>query len=143
MADIYSKEKRSEIMASVRSRDTGPEILVRSVVHRLGLRFRLAAKPLPGRPDHVLQRLRTVVFVNGCYWHGHDCPRGKSKAKTNAAFWSKKISDNIEREGRNIAAITEQGWRVVIVWECQTKDLTRLRSLLADELIRALDATPA
>jgi DNA mismatch endonuclease, patch repair protein len=134
MADIYTQAKRSEIMAKVRSRDTRPEIAVRSVVHRLGLRFRLAVSTLPGRPDLVLKRLRTVVFVNGCYWHGHDCAKGRSRAKTNAAFWSLKISANVERDRRTVAAIRELGWRVVVVWECQTKDIGRLRSMLAEKL---------
>lgn len=85
----------------------------------------------------MLSRLKTALFVHGCYWHGHDCAKGRSKPKTNAAFWSKKIGDNVERDRRTVAAVQAQGWRVVVVWECQTKDIGRLRSLLADELIRA------
>ena len=137
MADIYTKAKRSAIMASVRSQDTKPERIVRSVIHRLGLRFRLAVSDLPGKPDVVLRRIKTAVFVNGCYWHAHDCPKGLSKAKTNAAFWSKKIADNVERDRRTLVSIKDQGWRVVVVWECQTKDISRLHSMLTDELNRA------
>jgi DNA mismatch endonuclease (patch repair protein) len=136
MADIYTKEKRSEIMSRVRSRDTRPEGIVRSVIHRLGLRFRLAVGDLPGRPDVVLRRLKTVVFVNGCYWHGHDCSKGRSKAKTNVAFWAKKISDNVARDRRTFSRIKDQGWRILVVWECQTKNVEKLRSHLAEELIR-------
>lgn len=138
MVDIYTKAKRSEIMARVRSRSTRPEILVRRVVHGLGFRFRLASsRELLGKPDLVLGRLKTVLFVHGCFWHGHDCAKGRSKPKTNAAFWSKKIGDNVERDYRTVAALQAQGWRVAIIWECQTKDIDRLRSLLADELTRA------
>jgi DNA mismatch endonuclease (patch repair protein) len=135
MADIYTKEKRSAIMANVRSRDTRPERIVRSIVHRLGLRFRLSKNDLPGRPDVVLRRLRTAVFVNGCYWHGHDCPKGRSKAKTNPEFWKKKISDNVARDQRTVSRIKELGWKALIVWECQTKDAGKLQSFLAEELI--------
>jgi DNA mismatch endonuclease, patch repair protein len=135
MTDIYTKEKRSAIMANVRSRNTGPERIVRSIVHRLGLRFRLSENDLPGRPDVVLRRLRTAVFVNGCYWHGHNCPKGRSKAKTNPAFWTKKISDNVARDQRTFSRITDLGWKALIVWECQTKDTDKLQSFLAEELI--------
>lgn len=135
MADIYTREKRSAIMASVRSRDTRPELAVRSTIHRLGLRFRIAAGDLPGKPDLVLRRLKIAIFVNGCYWHGHHCVKGRSKAKTNAEFWSKKISDNIARDRKNFARIRRQGWKLLVVWECQTRNPDQLRSLLSRKLI--------
>jgi DNA mismatch endonuclease (patch repair protein) len=134
MADIYSSAKRAEIMSRVRGRDTRPERTVRSVLHGLGLRFRLNVSDLPGRRDVVLRRLRTVVFVHGCYWHGHDCSKGRSKAKTNAEFWNKKIADNRNRDAKNLALLKTQGWRTVVVWECETNNLARLRSELAEEL---------
>lgn len=134
MADIYSSAKRGEIMSRVRSRDTRPERTVRSVLHRLGFRFRLNVSDLPGRTDLVFRRLRAVVFVHGCYWRGHDCPKGRSKAKTNAEFWEKKIADNRSRDARNLALLKTQRWRTVVVWECETRNLIRLRSELAEEL---------
>jgi DNA mismatch endonuclease (patch repair protein) len=133
MADIYSQEKRSTIMSRIRSRDTKPEKIVRSVLHGLGLRFRLVASDLPGRPDIVLRSRRTVVFVNGCYWHGHECAKGRSRAEANKAFWAKKIGDNVDRDRRNLAALSGQGWRALVVWECETKDIERLSSKLAEE----------
>ena len=134
MADIYSHEKRSAIMSGIRSRDTQPERIVRAILHRLGLRFRLVVRDLPGRPDIVFRSRRTVVFVNGCYWHGHDCKKGRSRAHTNAEFWSKKIGDNVSRDRRNYVLLTSQGWRLVVVWECETKDIEKLRSTLVEEL---------
>jgi DNA mismatch endonuclease (patch repair protein) len=133
MTDIYPQEKRSAIMARIRGRDTKPERIVRSILHGLGLRFRLTASDLPGRPDIVLRSWRTVVFVNGCYWHRHECSKGRSKAKANAAFWVKKIDDNVGRDRRNLNALHRLGWQVVVVWECETKDIEKLRSKLAEE----------
>jgi DNA mismatch endonuclease (patch repair protein) len=133
MTDIYSHEKRSAIMSRIRSRDTQPEKLVRATLHRLGLRFRVVASDLPGRPDIVLRSRRTVVFVNGCYWHGHECAKGRSRAKANSEFWAKKIGDNVSRDRRNYGLLRGQGWRVVVVWECETKDIVKLGSKLAEE----------
>lgn len=133
MADIYSEERRSAIMSRIRSRDTLPERIVRATLHRLGLRFRLVDNTLPGKPDIVLRTRRTVVFVNGCYWHGHDCTKGKSSAKSNVEFWAKKLNDNKTRDGKNCRALSGLGWRVVIVWECETRDTEKLGSKLAEE----------
>src|SRR5947209_2120933 len=128
MTDIYSQEKRSAIMSRIRNRDTQPERIVRAALHRLGLRFRLVASDLPGKPDIVLRSRRTVVFVNGCYWHGHECAKGMSRARANAEFWAKKIGDNVSRDAKNNSLLTDQGWRVVVVWECETKDIEKLAS---------------
>ncbi|MGO9617877.1 MAG: very short patch repair endonuclease [Bryobacteraceae bacterium] len=133
MTDIYSQEERSAIMSRIRSRDTRPEKIVRATLHRLGLRFRLVASDLPGRPDIVLRGRRTVVFVNGCYWHRHNCSKGRSRAQANAEFWSKKIGDNVSRDRKNYCLLRSQGWRVAVVWECETKDIDKLRSKLAEE----------
>jgi DNA mismatch endonuclease (patch repair protein) len=133
VTDIYPHEKRSAIMSRIRSRDTQPEKIVRAALHRLGLRFRLVASDLAGKPDIALRSRRTVVFVNGCYWHGHGCAKGRSKAKSNSEFWAKKISDNMGRDRRNHGLLASQGWRVVVVWECETKDIERLGSRLAEE----------
>ena len=109
MTDIYSQEKRSAIMSRIRSRDTQPEKIVRAALHRLGLRFRLVASDLPGKPDIVLRSRRTVVFVNGCYWHGHECAKGRSRAQANAEFWAKKIGDNVSRDLKNHGLLSGQG----------------------------------
>lgn len=120
-------------MSRIRSRDTQPEKIVRATLHRLGLRFRLVVSDLPGRPDIVLRSRRTVVFVNGCYWHGHECAKGRSRAQANAEFWAKKIRDNVSRDLKNYGLLSGQGWRVVVVWECETKDIVKLDSKLAEE----------
>lgn len=121
--DRVSKEVRSRNMARVRSRDTKPEVKIRSLLHSLGFRFRLCDKSLPGKPDIVLKKYKTVIFVNGCFWHHHEgCPRSKMP-ESNKEFWQKKINSNIKRDEKNKKQLAEQGWRVVIIWECQIKDI--------------------
>jgi len=110
---------RSAIMRSVKSKDTKPEMAVRRFVHGLGYRFRLHRKSLPGTPDLVFPRLRKVVFVNGCFWHGHDCPRGARIPKNNRDYWIAKIARNRERDKLNRKLLLAEGWGVYIVWECQ------------------------
>jgi DNA mismatch endonuclease, patch repair protein len=116
-------------MSRVRGRDTAPEIVVRKVLHSLGLRFRLQGRDLPGRPDVVLPRWRTVVFVHGCFWHHHHCSLGYIP-KTRTAFWLAKFERNIERDARSRLLLEEQNWRVLTVWECDTKDVSRLTGRL-------------
>lgn len=119
--DRVSKEARSRNMSRVRSRDTKPEVKIRSLLHRLGFRFRLYYKSLPGKPDIVLKKYKTVIFVNGCFWHHHEnCPKSKLP-ETNKDFWEKKISSNVERDRRNKEKLAELGWRVVVIWECQVR----------------------
>lgn len=115
--DTVDKATRSKIMASVGQKDTGPEILLRSALHRRGLRYRLHDRSLPGSPDLVFPRFRTVIFVHGCYWHSHGCYRS-TVPKTRKDFWSKKFEDNKERDERKIRQLLKHGWRVLIVWEC-------------------------
>lgn len=110
-------------MSRVRSRDTSPEIHVRRALHAAGFRFRLHRRDLPGTPDIVLPTLRTVVQVHGCFWHGHDCPRGRAPA-TNAAFWSEKLRRNIERDARATAELEANGWSVRTIWQCGLKEAT-------------------
>jgi DNA mismatch endonuclease (patch repair protein) len=121
MPDIYTSEKRSEIMSRVRGRDTQPERLVRAVLRQSGIRYRLNRRDLPGRPDIVIPRLKTVVFIHGCFWHGHSCRRGQSMPKTNLAFWQPKMERNIQRDRENRDDLRNMGWRVLVVWECETK----------------------
>lgn len=109
---------RSRMMSRVRRRDTAPELRVRRALHAAGFRFRLHRRDLPGRPDIVLPAFRTAVFVHGCFWHGHDCPRGRRPA-SNSAFWAAKLDKNLERDRDSVAALNRSGWAVKIVWECQ------------------------
>lgn len=118
MADIFSPTKRSEVMARVRGKDTGPELAVRSYLHRQGLRFRLHRRELPGRPDIVLPARRVAVLVHGCFWHGHVGCKRASLPKTRAAFWADKIAANRARDARSIRALKAVGWHPIVVWEC-------------------------
>jgi len=127
------ENSRSAIMRSVKSTDTGPEMAIRRLVHRLGYRFRLHRKSLPGTPDLVFPRLRKVVFVHGCFWHGHKCARGNRIPKSNRDYWIAKIARNRERDEINRALLGSQGWGVLIIWECQIKGIDledELRSFL-------------
>ena len=128
--DSVTREQRSANMAAVRGKDTRPELLVRRFLYGLGYRYRLHAKDLPGRPDIVFRKRHAVVFVNGCFWHGHDCPRGSAPA-SNVDFWQRKIGNNRERDDRVQQQLRKDGWRVLIVWECETKDLARLERRLS------------
>ena len=115
--DQYDEETRSRIMASIRSANTKPELLLRSFLHRIGLRYRLHPVNLPGRPDLVFPRYRAVIFVHGCYWHRHGCYKS-TVPDTRKDFWSAKFSANRARDQRQIEALLERQWRVMIVWEC-------------------------
>lgn len=137
MADTFSKTERSAIMRAVKSGDTKPEMLVRRLVHALGYRYRLHRADLPGKPDLAFSSRRKVIFVHGCFWHGHDCPRGARMPKSNTDYWRRKITRNQERDQLNLAALSRQGWDVLIVWECQTKDLETLERCLSDFLATA------
>ena len=120
-------------MSRIRGRDTKPEMVVRRWLWRQGFRYRLYVKSLPGRPDIVLRKWRTVIFVNGCFWHGHDCT--KHKPATHAQFWQDKINRNRERDARNQALLQAAGWHVIVVWECQLSPKNRV------ETLRELDLT--
>ena len=122
MTDIYDQRKRSEIMGRVRDKDTKPENRVRKIAHGLGYRFRLYDDGLPGKPDLVFPQHRKVIFVHGCFWHGHKNCRKARRPTTNTVFWDHKLSRNIERDRRNVAALEEAGWKCLIIWECETGD---------------------
>ncbi|MFT4954920.1 MAG: DNA mismatch endonuclease (patch repair protein) [Brevundimonas sp.] len=115
--DPHSPEQRSRNMARIRGKDTKPELLLRRALHALGLRYRLHDRRLPGAPDLVFSRRRAVVFVHGCFWHAHSCPRGVTPG-SNVAFWTDKIEGNAARDQRTEAALRQAGWRVLVVWEC-------------------------
>jgi len=135
--DIFSVEKRSELMRSIKGKNTQPEILIRKLLHRLGFRFRLHDKQLPGTPDIVLKKYKTVILVNGCFWHGHSiCKRGTSLPKTKTDFWKKKIENNKERDVRNNEKLINLGWNVVTIFECElkVKNLQRTIEILLSQL---------
>ena len=136
MSDVFGIEKRREIMRAIRGKDTQPELAVRSLAHRLGFRFRLHRKDLPGKPDLVFPRLHKVIFVHGCFWHSHSCRRGRSTPTTNAKFWKAKRESNAVRDCRNLRALRRFGWKVLVVWECQIYKLGPLEKRLTTFLAK-------
>ncbi len=135
--DTLTPERRSWNMSRVRSADTKPEMAVRSFLHRRGFRFRLHVKTLPGKPDIVLARYRTVIEVRGCFWHRHGC-RISSVPASNSEFWKEKFRRNVERDRRHEAELAARGWRLIVVWECELKK----RLPLLPDLITGGDALP-
>jgi DNA mismatch endonuclease (patch repair protein) len=130
MTDRISKEQRSANMRAVRSRNTLPEIRVRQIAHRLGYRFRLHRRELPGKPDIVFPRRRKAIFVHGCFWHQHKGCRRASVPQSNRRFWRTKLARNSARDGEQVVALSRCGWRALVVWECETKDEKRLTARL-------------
>jgi DNA mismatch endonuclease (patch repair protein) len=121
MVDTVTSERRSWNMSRIRCRDTGPEVVLRSLLHRAGFRFRLHAKKLPGRPDIVLPKYKTAIFVHGCFWHRHAGCRNATTPSTRAEFWQEKFDGNVRRDARNRADLKAAGWTVMTVWECELK----------------------
>lgn len=119
MADHLSKKQRSWNMSRIKGRNTGPECRLRSELHQLGFRFRVHVAKLPGKPDIVLQKYRTVVFVHGCFWHRHDGCKHAAIPKSNQAFWLEKFRNTIERDERITRELKNLGWRIIIAWECE------------------------
>lgn len=130
MADKFTPEKRSEIMSKIRGKDTAPELTVRRIAHALGYRFRLHDGKLPGKPDMVFRRLRKVVFVNGCFWHWHNCREGRRTPKSNVGYWVGKRSRNRGRDKKARAALKKLGWEILVVWQCQCKDAGTVAKML-------------
>ena len=130
MTDVLTPKQRSFNMSQIRNKDTRPEILVRSVVHRLGYRFALHRKDLPGHPDLVLTRHRKIIFVHGCFWHMHKCHYGRVRPATNVNFWKAKRQANVARDKKNLRKLRKDGWKVLVVWECWTRDPSALRERL-------------
>jgi DNA mismatch endonuclease (patch repair protein) len=122
--DIWSKEKRSEVMSKIRGKNTKPEMILRSGLFRKGFRFRVNQKDLPGKPDIVLRKYRTVIFVHGCFWHFHkNCKEGRIPS-SNSHFWKEKLEKNIKKDKKNIKALINIGWKVIVVWECKIENET-------------------
>lgn len=134
MPDVHTPEQRSRNMAAIKGADTKPEVRVRSVLHSLGYRFRLHRKDLPGKPDIVLPKYRTVLFVHGCFWHSHDCRWGSVVPRTRQEFWADKRLGTTQRDTRNVNALEAAGWRVVVIWECQSRSIEALRERLVQNL---------
>lgn len=136
--DVFSRHERSRIMAGIKGKNTRPEIIVRSLLHRMGYRFRLHRTDLPGKPDIVLPRHRKIIFVHGCFWHGHKgCPKSK-RPQTNRKFWNRKLDGNIRRDAETLSDLRKLGWNVLIVWECEVKDVElmeeKLKSFMTGDL---------
>lgn len=129
MADKMTPEQRHSCMAKIHGKNTRPEMLVRKYLFAHGSRFRIHVKKLPGTPDIVLRRYRTVIFVNGCFWHGHENCGYYSKPKSNIDFWEKKIRRNVERDYENRIKLRDRGWHVIQIWECQLKPKVREQNL--------------
>ena len=135
MSDIFSFQKRSDIMSKIGGKNTKPEILVRKFLFSKGFRYRINVKTLPGKPDIVLPKYKTVIFINGCFWHGHNCKKGKLPS-SNIDFWSEKISNNKSRDDKNSDLLIKLGWKVIIIWQCEISNVNnreiRLEFLLEE-----------
>ena len=141
MADVLTPDQRSFNMSRIRSCNTRPEMIVRSLAHSLGYRFRLHQRNLAGKPDLVFPRHRKIIFVHGCFFHMHDCKYGSVVPKTREEFWHNKRSSNVERDKKNLAALRASGWSVLCVWECMTKPgkIEDLAKLIAEFLESKVD----
>lgn len=122
MTDVHSASIRSKNMRAIRGKNTGPEVFVRRMLHRQGFRFRLHVKDLPGKPDIVLPKHHTAIFVHGCFWHQHTGCKNAVMPKTNTDFWQKKLESNVARDTQNIAKLIALGWKSIVVWECEIKN---------------------
>jgi len=121
MADIFARAKRSQIMSKIGHKDSKPELFIRKLIHSMGFRYRLHKKSLPGCPDLVFPKYRKVIFVNGCFWHGHpDCKKA-TLPSTNIEFWKDKIKQNVDRDSRNCQDLEKMGWNYLIIWQCEIK----------------------
>lgn len=137
MADKVDKKRRSEIMSSIRGQNTKPEMIVRKYLFSKGFRYRLHDKSLPGKPDIKLTKYNSLVFINGCFWHGHTDCKIYVMPKTNKKFWYSKIENNVERDKRNLELLKNLGWKIIVVWECEIKRKNRDLALqnLVDKIL--------
>jgi len=134
MADHLTSKKRSWNMSLIRSANTAPEIIVRKLLYSLGCRFRLHKKDLPGKPDIVLKKYKTVIFVHGCFWHQHKRCKRSNIPKSNTSYWKPKLSNNIKRDIQHKTDLRKLGWRTITIWECETKTIEKLRKKLVKAL---------
>lgn len=142
MTDIVSTAKRSELMAGIKSKNTKPELVVRKALHARGYRFRLHGTDISGKPDVIMKKYRTVIFVHGCFWHGHTGCKLFRVPKSRTEFWLNKIKTNIDRDCRQMTELTEEGWKVLVIWECAIRNkkndaialvLERVENFLSDQ----------
>jgi len=129
--DIFTPAERSAVMRRIRAKDTKPEMLVRSMVHRLGFRYSLHRRDLPGSPDLVFPARSRVIFVHGCFWHGHSCRAGRNRPASNQSYWTAKLNRNQARDAASRRRLRNLGWQVLVIWECQLKNPDRLRARIA------------
>ncbi|WP_271783689.1 very short patch repair endonuclease [Aquimarina algiphila] len=137
MSDVHSKKIRSYNMSQINGKDTKPEMLVRKFLHSNGFRFKLHDKNLPGKPDIVLPKYKTIVEVQGCYWHAHQNCKYFKLPKSNTEFWKNKISDNVKRDNENHKKLNELGWNLIIIWECQLKPKS-IQTILNSNLLETI-----
>lgn len=130
MTDFMTQKQRSQAMSKVKGSNTKPEKLIRSHLHKHGFRFRMNCPTLPGKPDIVLKKYNAVIFVHGCFWHKHEGCKKAKLPETRKEFWESKIAGTVLRDRKNISALTEQGWRIAIVWECGTKKTDDLKKII-------------
>jgi DNA mismatch endonuclease, patch repair protein len=135
--DKLTVAERSAQMRLVRGKDTLPELTVRRLAHGMGYRYRLHVARLPGKPDLVFPALRKIIFVHGCFWHGHQCRAGRNRPASHTTYWTPKLDRNIARDKRHRASLRRLGWRVMVIWECQLKTVETLRRRLARFLANA------
>lgn len=138
MSDIYTHTKRSDIMSRISNKDTEPELLVRKYLFAHGFRYRKNVSSLPGKPDIVLLKYKTVIFIHGCFWHGHACKAGKLP-NSNHLFWKDKINTNRLRDARDVKKLKEQGWHIIVIWQCEIKN-RKLRDLSLLQLLEDISS---
>lgn len=136
MTDVFTKSKRSEVMSRIKGRNTKPERAVRSLLHHMGYRFRLHKADLPGKPDIVLSRYKTVIFVHGCFWHRHKDCRFAYTPKSRTDFWLNKLESNVIRDIQVKSDLEKLGWRVITIWECELREMGQLSIKIVAELVR-------
>lgn len=137
--DIFSQEKRSQVMSHVRSRDTRPERIIRSILHKSGFRFRIQRKDLPGKPDIVLPKYKTIIFVHGCFWHQHEGCKKALPPKSNVSFWLEKFRKNKERDRKVIRTLQESGWKVIVVWQCEIPKIKKNPEIIKKLISEGVD----
>ena len=134
MVDDRSPAMRSQNMSRIRSRDTSPELRVRSLIHRAGYRYRLHVKEMPGKPDIVMPRYRTAILINGCFWHRHSNCKYATTPKTNTDYWQRKFERNVSQDRTTHEELARNGWKTLVIWECQTRDKESLATLIGEIL---------
>ena len=130
MSDIFSKSKRSEVMSKIKGKETKSEIVVRKYLFSKGLRYRKNVKELPGKPDIVLPKYKTIIFIHGCFWHFHQNCKESHLPSSNTEYWKVKLEKNVERDQKNITLLSSAGWKVIVVWECELETITLLNTRL-------------